>query len=128
MKIKYKFVDGTVVEVEVDESIGTVITESRRLEDNLSRKERYHCCSLDAAVYEGLDFAAEETPETQMEQELNIEHISHALDRLSEVQRRRLLMLAQGLSVREIARREGKEIKTIRESIEGARKKFFKFF
>ena len=37
-------------------------------------------------------------------------------------------MLAQGLSIREIARREGKEIKTIRESIDGARKKFKKFF
>lgn len=37
-------------------------------------------------------------------------------------------MLAQGLSVREIARREGKEIKTIRESIASAREKFKKFF
>ena len=37
-------------------------------------------------------------------------------------------VLAQGLSVREIARREGKEIKTIRESIAGAREKFKKFF
>ena len=37
-------------------------------------------------------------------------------------------MLAEGVSFREIARREGKDIKTIRESIEGARKKFMKFF
>lgn len=37
-------------------------------------------------------------------------------------------MASEGLSLREIARREGKDIKTIRESIEGARKKFLKFF
>ena len=40
MKIKYEFADGTVSEVEVEESIGAVIIEDRRLEDNLSRKER----------------------------------------------------------------------------------------
>ena len=56
------------------------------------------------------------------------EHIAEALGSLSDVQRRRILMLAQGLSVREIARREGKEIKTIRESIAGEREKFKKFF
>ena len=43
MKIRYEFADGTVSEVEVEESIGAVIIEDRRLEDNLSRKERYHC-------------------------------------------------------------------------------------
>ena len=51
MKIKYEFADGTVSEVEVEESIGAVIIEDRRLEDNLSRKERYHCYSLDAAQF-----------------------------------------------------------------------------
>ena len=49
MKIKYEFADGTVSEVEVEESIGAVIIEDRQLEDNLSRKEHYHCYSLDAA-------------------------------------------------------------------------------
>ncbi len=106
MKIKYEFADGTVSEVEVEESIGEVIIEYRRLEDNLSRKERYHCYSLDAAQFEGAEYASEETPETQMEQELDTERIAHALDGLSEVQRRRLLMLAEGKSMREIAREE----------------------
>ena len=41
MKIKYEFADGTVSEVEVEESIGAVIIEDRRLEDNLARKEQY---------------------------------------------------------------------------------------
>lgn len=128
MKIKYEFADGTVSEVEVEESIGAVIVEDRRLEDNLSRKERYHCYSLNAAQFEGDGYGTRETPESQIERQMEAERISHVLDKLSEVQKRRLLMLAQGLSVREIARREGKDIKTIRESIEGARKKFLKFF
>lgn len=52
MKIKYEFADGTVSEVEMEESIGAVIIEDRRLEDNLSRKERYHCYSLDAVQFD----------------------------------------------------------------------------
>ena len=53
MKIRYEFADGTVSEVEVEESIGAVIIESRRKEDNLARKERYHCYSMDAVQFEG---------------------------------------------------------------------------
>jgi hypothetical protein len=60
MKIKYEFVDGTVSEVEVEESIGAVIIEDRRLEDNLARKERYHCHSLDAVEFEGTEYGTVE--------------------------------------------------------------------
>ena len=67
MKIRYEFVDGTVSEVEVEESIGAVIIESRREEDNLARKERYHCYSMDAAQFEGTEYADNETPATQMD-------------------------------------------------------------
>ena len=38
------------------------------------------------------------------------------------------MLLAAGLSVREIARREGKNFKSVYESIEAAKKKFLKFF
>ena len=128
MKINYTFADGENSEVEVNEEIGTFILDSRREEENLDRKERYHCYSLDAAEFEGEDMADCETPETELMGRFDREHLAEALCSLSEVQRRRILMLAEGLSVREIARREGKEIKTIRESIDGARKKFKKFF
>lgn len=111
MKISYTFANGENSEVEVNEEIGTFILDSRREEENLGRKERYHCYSLDAAEFEGEDMADSETPETALMGQFDREH-----------------MLAQGLSVREIARREGKEIKTIRESIAGAREKFKKFF
>ena len=75
MKIRYEFADGTVSEVEVEESIGAVIIESRREEDNLARKERYHCYSMDAVQFEGDEYGTEETPETQMERELDTERI-----------------------------------------------------
>ena len=128
MKIKYEFADGTVSEVEVEESIGAVIIEDRRLEDNLSRKERYHCYSLDAAQFEGEEYADRETPETKMEREMETERIAQALDGLSEVQRRRILMLAGGMSVNEIARKEGVHHSVVSETISAARKKFKKFF
>ena len=128
MKIKYEFADGTVSEVEVSESIGAVIIEDRRLEDNLSRKERYHCYSLDAAQFEGAEYSDRETPETKMEREMDTERIAQALDGLSEVQRRRILMLAGGMSVNEIARKEGVHHSVVSETISAARKKFKKFF
>jgi len=128
MKINYTFANGETSEVEVSEEIGNVILDSRREESNLDRKERYHCYSLDAAEFEGAEYAGGETPETELFSQLERIHIAEALDELSETQKRRMLLLAQGLSVREIARREGKDIKTIRQSIDGARKKFLKYF
>lgn len=128
MKINYTFANGETSDVEVCEEIGTMILDSRREESNLDRKERYHCYSLDGAEFEGMEMADKETPEATLFLQIENQHIAETFDKLSEVQKRRLLMLAQGLSIREIARREGKDIKTIRESIEGARKKFLKFF
>ena len=128
MKIKYEFADGTVSEVEVDESIGAVIAESRRLEGNLARKESYHCYSLEAIQYEGEEYSDGETPETKMGHEMDTERIAHALDGLSEVQRRRLLMLAEGKSMREIAREEKVQHRAVVKSIEAAKKIFKKNF
>lgn len=112
----------------MEESIGAVIIEDRRLEDNLSRKEHYHCYSLDAAQFEGAEYSDGETPETKMEREMDTERIAQALDGLSEVQRRRILMLAGGMSVNEIARKEGVHHSVVSETISAARKKFKKFF
>ena len=128
MKINYTFANGETSDVEVNEEIGNLILDSRREESNQDRKERYHCYSLDAAVYEGRDYADDDTPESALFLQLENQRITETFGKLSEVQRRRMLMAAEGLSLREIVRREGKDIKTIRESIEGARKKFLKFF
>ena len=128
MKIKYEFVDGKISEVEVTEEIGSVIIESRRLEDNLARKERYHCYSLDAVDFEGSGYASKDTPESLLEQTTDKQHIKRLLKELPEVQKRRLLLYAQGKSLREIARLEGVDHKAVKKSIEAAKKYFIKNF
>lgn len=122
MKIKYEFVDGTTSEVEVENSIGSVILDSRRKEDNLDRKERYHCYSLDAAEFEGEDYASEDTPDKHMELETESRHIADILHELPDIQRRRFLLYAEGKSLREIARMKGVDHKAIKKSVEAARK------
>ena len=128
MKITWNFADGTTSEVEVNEELGAFITASRREDNNLSRKERYHCYSLDAVLFEGKEYGDNHTPDTEMESAEKRRRIAAALAKLSETQRRRLLMLADGLSVREIARRENKDFKSVYESIESAKKKFTRFY
>jgi DNA-binding CsgD family transcriptional regulator len=128
MKIQWNFTDGAVSEVEVDEEIGNYITASRRDESNLARKERYHCYSLDAIDFEGLEYAAKNTPEIELTRKGDAAQIKNALDKLSETQKRRLLMLADGLSINEIARIENIAPNAAWKSIEGAKKKFKKHF
>lgn len=128
MKINYTFANGETSDVEVSEKIGNLILDSRREESNLDRKERYHCYSLDAAEFEGMDYADGSTPESDLFLQLENQHIAKLLSELPEVQRRRLLLYAEGKSLREIARREGVDHKAVKKSIEAARKYFFKNF
>ncbi len=129
MRVSYKFNDGTTTEVEVSEDIGAVIIDSRREEDSADRKHRRHNYSLDAITYEGKEYGTEDFSEELFDdtEEQNAK-VREAFSHLTEVQQKRLMMLAGGLSVREIARREGKDFKTVHESIESAKKKFKKFF
>lgn len=87
MKIKYEFADGTVSEVEVEDSIGAVIIEDRRLEDNLSRKERYHCYSLDAVQFEGVEYSDGETPESILVSDEYSGELQEVLGSLTDVQK-----------------------------------------
>lgn len=129
MKIKYKFATGEVTEVEVSEEIGAVITVSRRAEHALEERNRRHCYSIDAVDYEGMEYTDPDTPESIHEKSERDKMLYAALETLTETQRRRLLMLADGLSYREIARREGvSDHKKIIKSIDGARAKIKKFF
>ena len=98
MKIQWNFADGTKSEVEVNEELGEFITASRREEDNLSRKERYHCYSLDATLRK--EYGDNHTPETEVETAERNKRLYAAMKTLTAVQQRRLLMLADGLSLR----------------------------
>lgn len=128
MKINYTFANGETSDVEVSEEIGTMILDSRREESNLDRKERYHCYSLDGAEFEGMEMSDKETPETALFLQIENQHIAKLLSELPEVQRRRLLLYAEGKSLREIARMEGVDHKAVKKSIEAAKKYFFKNF
>ena len=131
MKIKYESVTGEITEVEVSEEIGAVIIDSRRKEENLARKERYHCYSLDAIKYGDNDKFAPttgETPLTELIRNEDNSYIYEAFSKLPDIQQRRLLKLATGMSMREIAREEGVDVKAVFKSITSARKKFLKFF
>lgn len=127
MLIKYKFANGERSEVEVSEEIGQVILEMKRKESNLARKERYHCYSYDAADYEGDDYALDEDIPSEYIQREDSEALYKAMDKLPEPQKRRLLQIAEGLSMQEIARREGVGYNSVHKSIEAARKNLKKF-
>ena len=115
----------------MEESVGAVIIDSRRKEDSLSRKERYHCYSLDAMPYgdkNKLIPYLEESPDWMMEQEEDSNHINKTFARLSEIQQRRMLMLAAGMLMHEIADKEGVDYRAVYDSIKAARKRFLKYF
>lgn len=129
MKIKYEFDNGEVTEVEVFEEIGAMIIDSRREEDSCNRKERRHCYSLDAITYEGIEYCTPDFTEEMFDDcEERDARVREAFSHLSGIQQHRLLMLANGASLRKIALYEGGELKTIRESVNAARNKFKKFF
>ena len=129
MKLKYEFSNGEVTEIEVADEVGTVIMDSRRLEANGDRKERYHCWSMDAIDYEGSEYGTPDFTEALFDgTEERDARVHEAFTHLTATQQRRMLMLAAGLSEREIAKREGVNIRAVVESVEYARKKFLKFF
>ena len=128
MKIRYEFANGEVTEVEVSEEVGAVIVESRKEEHAQQEKQRYHCYSYDAIDFEGVEYADPKTPESLYEDDEDKKKIELALSTLTPAQRRRILMLADGMSVREIARYEGSDHKSVLESINRAKKKIKNFF
>lgn len=130
MRVHYIFATGKNVEVEVEVSpeIEAYINESNRLEDNSDRKHRRHDYSSDACIYEGLAFTNTVTPESFLLDKEFSQHIKETLEKLTETQRRRLLMIADGYNALEISKIEKVHPSVIYESLESARKKFIKNF
>ena len=129
MKIKYTFADGEISEVEVNEEVGEFIIESRRQEENYERKERYHAeYSIDQALFEGTDLASDYSVEQEYINAEISRQLSQALHTLTDVQRQRFIMYANGMSLRSIAAAEGvSDHKKISKSIEAAKNKMKKF-
>lgn len=124
MKIKYKFANGEVKYVEVNDEVGAEILKSRRIEENGDRKERYHCYSIAGLDYEGDEFADKDTPESLL---LNKEEegvLQEFMETLTEVQKRRLQLRIEGLTLTDIAREEGVEFNPVKRTFLQISKKF----
>lgn len=131
MKIIYKFADGTISEVEIEEEVGQAIIVSRREEENYERKMRYHCpVSIDKLEYEGMQFSDPNTPMSILEKEIKEEQQKalndYVMNHLTATQRRRIRMKADGLTLEEIAEIEGVSFQSVDESIKAAQKKAIK--
>ena len=104
MKIKYKFANGEISYVEVSDEVGAEILKSRRIEENRDRKERYHCYSLDGIDFEGDEFAEKDTPESLLLNKEEESLINEFMETLTDVQKRRLKMRIEGMSLTDILR------------------------
>lgn len=132
MFIEYKLGDGSVAIVEATEEVAAFISEEHRTTENKDRQYRYYApYSIDALIYEGMDYADTDTPETiylGYEEEDDDERMEKYLSSLSKVQRRQVEMLLEGKTIAEIARIENKDESSIRESIKSAGKRLKKKF
>ena len=129
MIITYKSVTGEVTEVEVSEEIGNFILDSRREEHNDNERHRYHQeFSLDNLVYEGSVYAsADSEPASSLIKKEKDAEREELLSRLTEVQRRRLEKVMDGMSIAAITREERGSYNSIKESVEKARQKLKKY-
>ena len=125
MIYNYVFADGDRSTVEVDEELAMYLKDSDREFDNYERKERYHAeFSIDWEIFpDNPELADECTPESLLELKEDNAQLYEALKELTPIQRRRLMMLADGMNMAEIARAEGTEFNPVKRSITGARKK-----
>lgn len=129
MLIKYELVNGDVLEVEVSDEIGDVIIESYKAEHALDEKERYHNYSLDAIDYEGDEYGFWEEYDLGERKANALKRrtiLREGFSKLTETQRRRIALLIQGKTVREIAEIEKVDVRAVHDSISQVRKKFEK--
>ena len=125
-EIIYVFADGERSVVPVDDALYERYRALRRGEENLARRERYHRDhSLDATPVELPDRSPDAL--ARLVSRESDARLAEGLARLSEKQARRLRLVAAGLSFAAIARLEGTDPSSVRESVEAARRKMRKF-
>ena len=109
---------------DVIEEVQQFLDEDYLYVKNDERKHRRHNYSLEGRKYEGSEYSYRKTPEWIYLRKEQFEEILTALASLTETQQRRFGMFwEKGLSIREIARIEEADYKSVRESIKTARKK-----
>ena len=127
MKYTYAFATGSS-QVEVPEEWAQLLAEMDHEEELHNRRETRRHQSLDDLVYEGLDFAAEGDAEDALINRENVRELTEALDTLTQIQRRRLMMHCAGMTYREIAKLEKVTFTKVGRSMEQAKSKIQNFF
>lgn len=130
MIIIFKFDDGTISEVEVDDETGQKYLEEERKIENANRKERYWVkAHLDSMDYEGELFQSPyPNPLDQVIIDEEQRRVDEFKETLTEIQRRRLEKLLVGMSQIEIARDENTTHRAVQKTIEQLKTKYKKFF
>ena len=128
MKITYKFVTGEVAEVEVSEEIGAVIVDLDRQEYNNNHKETRRHYSLEGKVYEGMDYAAEDSGlEALFADPTDKERLHAAIRQLSPDQKEMVRAIYfENMSVNDYAARMGVTQSAISHRLQTVKKKLKK--
>ena len=128
MKITYKFVTGEVAEVEVSEKIGAVIVDLDRQEYNNNHKETRRHYSLEGKVYEGMDYAVEDSGlEALFAGPTDEERLHAAIRQLSPDQKEMVRAIYfENMSVNDYAARMGVTQSAISHRLQTVKKKLKK--
>ena len=122
--IRYEFATGEVVQVKVTGEIAAFLCESRRRE-----RCRYHSAfSLDSEDSRCGQLISYKTPDDQIIEAEEHQRLHDSIAHLSAVQQERLLMLADGRSIAEIARFQRAAYNSVKASIRAAQQKIRKIF
>ena len=128
--IRYEFATGEVVQVKVaGGEIADFLRESRRREHANNERCRYHSAfSLDSEDSRCGQLISYKTPDDQIIEAEEHQRLHDSIAHLSAVQRERLLMLADGRSIAEIARFQHAAYNSVKGSIQAAQQKIRKIF
>ena len=127
--IRYEFATGEVMQVKVTGEIAEFLCESRRREHASNERCRYHSAfSLDSEDSRCGQLISYKTPDDQIIEAEEHQRLHDSIAHLSAMQRERLLMLADGRSIAEIARSQHAAYNSVKGSIRAAQQKIRKIF
>ena len=127
--IRYEFATGEIVQIEVAAEIAEFICESRRMEHANNERTRYHAAfSIDSDDYRCSQLISTKTPDDYIIELEEQRRLFSSIESLSEVQRQRILLMAEGRSIAEIARLQHAAYNSVKDSIQAAQQKIRKIF
>ena len=124
MKISYEFVTGEISEVEVGESLGGILLDLDRQQENNDQKETRRHFSLNSMDYEGELFASAEDTERAVEHREDMARLYSAMEALSSSQRELVKKVYfEERKITDIAREEGVSHVAVHDRLERIYKK-----